>query len=467
MLLAANCLFVTFKPSSMTYSRTTRGAIALLCLLSLFMSCSKTELTTPKSSFLNDKSANFVSDWTALSLELSSQCNGYSEPITSRAMLYAALTMYESLQPGLQHSKSLQLKLVNFNTTLPQGDPGLSYNYIITASQAMYRVTQELYKSAGSENLKKVASLRDKYLQAESVELDPEMIKRSMDLGNEIGWKMISFSENDGKANAYLNPNPAYIISNDPSIWRPTPPDYFSKPVLPDWGSAKICLTDNLTLASSVKSQVLKYSDLQNAIIYSEAYEVYNLANNLDTQQRDYLEYWNSKMDFHASPLLHNYLLMMQLIEEHKLKLEPAIKLFVRLAIAQYDAYVLSWDIKYETNLLRPATYIKQHIDRYFIPEYSSPATPEFVSDKAVIYNASARIFSETFGFRLSFMDYTQSMRKDLRENRKFFESFEQMAKEAAYSDLYSASQFRSSIVSGLHMGDEIAGNVMKLKLEE
>ncbi|MBK9108029.1 MAG: hypothetical protein IPM92_06495 [Saprospiraceae bacterium] len=450
----------------MTYSRTTPGAIALLCLLSLFMSCSKTELATPNSSFLNDKSSNFITDWTALSLELSSQCNGYSEPITSRAMFYSALTMYESLQPGLRQTKSLQLKLNNFNTTLPQADPGLAYNYLITASQSMYRITLELFKSSGSENLKKVEILRDKYLQSESVELDPDIIKRSLDLGNEIAWKMISFSENDGKANAYLNPSPAYIISNDPAIWRPTPPDYFSKPILPDWGSAKICFAENSELVSAMKSEVLKYSDSQNSIIYAEAFEVYNLSINLDSQQRDYLEYWNSKMDFHASPLLHNYLLMMQLIEEHNLHLEPALKLFVRLAIAQYEAYVISWDIKYKTNLLRPSTYIKQHIDRYYIPEYSSPATPEFVSDKAVIYNASARIFSETFGFRLPFMDYTQSMRKDLRENRIFFESFEQMAKVAAYSDLYSASQFRSSIVNGLNIGNAIAGQVMKLKLD-
>ncbi|MBK8955651.1 MAG: hypothetical protein IPM34_08850 [Saprospiraceae bacterium] len=450
----------------MTYSRTTRGAIALLSVFLTFLSCSKTDVFIPESSsYLNEKDAGFLTDWVSLSLELSNQCNGYSEPITSRALLYTALSMYESLQPGLKGYGTLQLKLANFQTTLPQPDPGQKYNFLITANQALYRMTRELFKASGSDNLQKITALRDQYLNSESIELDPDIIKRSTDLGNEIGWKLIAFSEIDGKADAYLVVYPDFSISADPAAWRPTPPDYFSKPILPDWGSAQLCLADNLQIASELKTKVLNYSTSAQSIIYAEAYEVYNLSNNLDTHQRDYLEFWNTKMDFHASPLLHNYLLMMQLIEEKEMNLESAMKLFLRLAIAQYDAYIVSWKVKYETNLLRPSTYIKQQIDRYYIPEYSSPASPEFVADKAMIYSACARIFSETFGYRTPFMDYTQSMRQDLRENRKFFESFEQMAKEAAFSDLYSASQYRSSITTGLDAGNALAEKVMKLKL--
>jgi len=453
-----------FKPLSMTYSRTAWSAIALIALACLFMQCSKTEPEFPIQNTLQNKSGQLVTDWTQLNLEVSQHCNGYQDPITSRAMYYTALTLYETVRFGLNDCKSLQTKLAGFQTTLSQPDYSQRYNFLIVANQALYRVSTEMFKPAGVEQLAKIEALKNLYLQQESSELDENTIFRSVSLGNEIGWKMIEFSQQDGNSSAYLHLYPAMGASTDPGCWRPTPPDYSSKALLPEWGNAQLCLANQFDIIKSIAPKVLQYSDKPSSIIYAEANEVYSLSKNLDTQQRDLLEYWNSSDDFHASPLLHNYLLMVQLIQEHKLNLEQSAKLFVKLSISLYDGYIVAWNLKYKTNLMRPATYIRQHIERYYVPEYISPTSPEFVSDKAVVYAASSVIFSETFGYRFAFMDYTQSSRQDLRENRKFFESFESMAKEAAYSDMLSATQYRTSIHYGLEAGTAVGLNVAKLK---
>ncbi len=448
----------------MTYSSNTLGRLLLLTSLFMIVSCSKEPTTPVSNNFINQRSATIMTDWVDLSLDLTTKCNGFNDPIASRSMYYIALTLYESLLPGLQSFQTLQVHLNGFNTTLPQPDPSKSYNWFIVTSYAMYQVANEMYKAAGSENLNRIKALRDAYVQKESVELDPEIIQNSKDLGNNIGWKMVEFSKTDGLSDAYLQDYPEFVIPQKEGNWIPTSPDYFAKPLMPYWGNNRVCVSDNLYLANV--PNVLKYSADKNSIMYAEAVEVYNLSSNLDTHQRNILEYWNSTNDKHGSPVCHNMLLMIQLVKENKVSLDKACSLFLRLALAHYDAYIIAWKIKYDNLLLRPSSYIKFHIDRYYIPYISSIPAPEFVSEKAVLYSASSRIFSETFGYRFSFMDYTQSSRTDLRENRKYFDSFEDMAKEASYSDLYGAVQFRTSIDVGYQIGSEIAANILKVQIQ-
>lgn len=49
---------------------------------------------------------------------------------------------------------------------------------------------------------------------------------------------------------------------------------------------------------------------------------------------------------------------------------------------------------KYEYSTLRPSSYIKSHINRFFIPEASASPTPDYISENAVIYKAAAEIFA-------------------------------------------------------------------------
>lgn len=458
-------VIVHFKPLSMTYFRTAQRALALLFVCFVLSNCTKNETEFTNQNTLSTKTGKLVTDWTALNLELSKYCNGYYEPITSRAMYYTALTLYESVRFGLPNSQSLQSKVNGFKTTLPQPDPTLQYNFIIVANQALFRTSLELFKPAGAANLEKITALKELYLKNESSELDADVIHRSVALGNDIGWKMVEFSQQDGQASAYLHLYPVMGASNVPGCWRPTPPDYTAKALLPTWGESTLCLSPNEEIIKACNSNAPVFSESNTSIIYSEAFEVYSLSKNLDSQQRDLLQYWNAEDDFHASPLLHNYLLMNQLIQEKQLTLEQASKLFVRLSVAMYDGYIVAWNIKYKTNLMRPASYIRMYIERYYVPEYQSPPYPEYVSDKAMVYGACSIIFSETFGYRFPFMDYTQTMRNDLRENRKYFESFQQMAQEAAYSDLLNATQFRTSVVKGLEAGTSVGLNTMKIDL--
>ncbi|MCC6754531.1 MAG: hypothetical protein IT266_11175 [Saprospiraceae bacterium] len=449
----------------MTYSGFSWKSCALASLLLSTLSCTTPERDVAPKFPLNARNASLVEDWSSLALALTSQCNGYSDPVASRAMFYLAACLYETLLPGFDHHVSAQVRLQGLNTTLPQPDPGLSYNPVIVANQAMYRLASELYGPAGTDNLEAVARLKDKYILIEGASLTEDVISRSKELGNAIGWKLIEFSKTDGLSEAFLNRYPPYTPPQQPGFWRPTPPDYFSKALLPFWGNARLALQANESLLQTPAE--LEYSESPNSIIFAEATEVYNFSRNLNLEQREQLAYWDSEADYHASPFQHNFLLMRQLLRENNVSLDRACRLFLRLAIAQFDGNIVAWHLKYKTNLLRPATYIKLHIDRYFVPEYSALPVPEFVSDRALIYGACAVIFSEEFGYRVPFMDYTQEMRQDLRDKQKSFDSFSEMAHTAALADLYNATQFRTSIESGLSIGQTLGIQVQKLELEK
>lgn len=452
------------KPLSMTFIRTSLKGMIYLIAFFFMTSCQKESTPITNNPFINNADPTLVQDWTNLSIDLSNACNGFNDLISSRAHYYMALTMYEALLPGLKNYQTLQVRLANFQTTLPVADQSKNYNWMIVSNHALAIVATELFKASGTQNLDRINQLRDKYVKIASNELDEEIIRNSKELGNEIGWKIRDYSLLDGRSDAHLNNYPVFSLPSKEGCWIPTPPDYSAKLLLPYWGATTPALMENVL--GILPSRLLLYNTSQTSIMFSEAVEVYNMTNNLSAAQRENYEYWNQAKDHEATALNHNLLLMLQLCEDKDLRLDQTLELYVRMAITIYDGYILSWKTKYTYNLLRPSSYIKQNINRYFIPDYSCNPAPDFVSENALVYSACSELLGSYFGYRTSFMDYTQSSRSNLRESKRYFESFNIMAKEAAYVDLLSAAYFRTSIDIGFQMGFDLSQNVLNLKLQ-
>lgn len=449
----------------MIYLRTRLKGFLFLALFVFSFSCKKESPLTPRNQFINSEKPELVKDWTRLSLDLMAKCNGFNDLVSSRAMFYMAVTMYESLLPGLEGYKTLQLNISGLNTTLPQPVESKEYNWLIVANQALAIICTDLYKSSGDSNLSQITTLRDKYINIASNGLSDEIIRNSKDLGNEIGWKLLDYENNDGRADYYLKNYPDIIMPVKEGAWIPTPPDYTDRTIMPNWGETKPAYSNNISEIHP--TNVLEYSTSTQSIMYAEATEVYNLTTNLTSENKDLIKYWSESSDSRATPLCHNMLLLAQMLDDRDFPLDQAVELLLKMSIAHYDGYILSWQIKFQYDLLRPSSYIKQNISRYFIPEYSCLPVPEFASEKALIYNASAEILGNYFGHRVAFNDYTQSKRTDIKTNKKFFASFTELAKEAAYSDLYSAKHFRTSIDIGMQMGYDLSQKTLGLNLKK
>lgn len=440
------------------------GLFALVALLS-FSACQKETPPVP-SNFIDPADNEFVRDWYSLSLTMSQQCAGYTEPIAARALSYISFTMYEALRFGFEGWQSHQVKLDGFPFTVPQPDPQLAYHWGIVANEAMGVMVHRMYESAGTFWTGKVEEMRLNYTRVYSENLPSDQVDRSISLGRSMGRTIWKNSLNDGNPYTFLNNYPKdFSIPSGPGFWIPTSPDYKPFPLLPYWGNARPVLQKNRDAVNPIS--ILQYSDSPKSLIYAEALEVYSLSESLSPEEKEDYNYFNKEMHGDAVPFNHVVKLALQLSKDKNLDLPTTLKLFCCLSYGLHDGFIAAWNQKYKTNLLRVSSYIRQNISKFYIPHMSSEPIPDFVSEEAVTYSIGAEILSAYIGYRQSFMDHTQSERPDLRSKSRSFSSFREFAKEASFIDLSLGVHFRTSIESGLEMGYDIAQNVLAIGFEK
>jgi len=129
------------------------------------------------------------------------------------------------------------------------------------------------------------------------------------------------------------------------------------------------------------------------------------------------------------------------------------------------DAFISCWDEKYRSSLIRPETYINQHIDPNWKPVLQTPPFPEYTSGHSVISSAAAVMLTELMGDKISFVDSTEV---EWGLPVRNFDSFEAAAQEAAISRLYGGIHYMPAIENGVAQGKEIGRFIVnKLKVND
>ena len=437
-------------------------ALFVVGLVLTITRCQKEE-TQVTGKDISGMSHNLATEWYALSLDLVDRTNGYTEPIAARALSYIAFTLYEASAPGIGN-KSQQVILDGLNTTLPQPVTGKEYNYAIVTNEAMATMVKYLFGASGDENLARVEALRLKFEKQFSVNSAKVVLSDSKELGRKIGVEITKYSDTDQQTYAYLENQPgSYVVPVGPGKWIPTPPDYIEKPLLPTWGNVRSVIFENSKLRSNKR---LEYSASENSPMYAEAFVSYNLNNNLTESQKLTVDFWNKSKNPLAGPVCRTMFLSLDLITTDELNFGAAVEVLVRLSWTLHDGCVLAWKNKYEYSTLRPSSYIKSHINRFFIPEASASPTPDYISENAVLYKAAAEIFATFFGRSKEFTDRTQQSRVDLIQKSKVYSNFETWAKEGAYIDVYTGAHFRTSIDAGYEIGYDLSQSILNIKFK-
>ncbi len=431
--------------------------LSVICLI--VINACQPEKTIVDSPNLDLSDHALVKNWYSLALELGPKCNGYEEPIMARSLAYFSILLNEALYRGIPDKVSLKSSADGLNFNLPQPDLSYEYNWSVVANDAAMTYFENVYGCAG-ETISRAKTIYDKNNNKFAAHLDSTIHLNSSLYGKQLAHALIKFAETDGKSLEYLNVNPSnYVLPKGPGLWIPTTPDYTQHPVLPYWGSARPIMNSNVN--SIILGKELTYSNTGTSIMYSEAVEVYNNTLAISDFEREDAAYFSREMGNESKPLYRNFLLAIQLMTEKQLNLPKSLELLTKLSFAMNDAYIATYKYNYSKNLLRVSTYIRQNIDRTFQPVYRSYTIPEGVSDKSVIFAASAEILANFFGYRQTFTDRTQIERVDLRNKAKVFDSFLQMSIEASLSDIYSGVHFRTSTEAGRKLGTDIARNIM------
>jgi hypothetical protein len=301
-----------------------------------------------------------------------------------------------------------------------------------------------------------------------------EVFERSTAYGQEVAKHVLSWAGEDNYKQSRSFPK--YSIENDASTWKPTPPAYMDA-IEPHWAKIRTAVIDSC--AQFKPSGPTAFSADKKSPFFKEAYEVYTVGKNLTEEQREIASFWDCNpfvmnVKGHVmfatkkiSPGGHWMNITHVACKKANSDFVQSMEAYALVSIALMDGFISCWDEKYRSKLIRPETYINEHIDEDWVPLLQTPPFPEYTSGHSVISSASAVTLTRLFGENFSFLDSTEV---EFGLTARHFKSFYEASEEAAVSRLYGGIHYRPAIehgiVEGRAIGDYIAHKI-KTRREE
>ncbi len=431
--------------------RSFKTRLLFTSLLAAAIACSDDPV--PQRADASSFSGTIISDWIDLQLVLGKNAPGYTPPVVSRAFGYAGLTLYESVVHGYPANQSLvgQLSGLNF---LPDPDPEKEYHWELCANAAAAQITRKMFENAPAPMLPLIDSLEAVYVQHNS-HVPHDVIVRSILYGQAIADSIYLYSKTDGGHKAFNRNFPAsYVPPAGPGLWYPTNSQLA---MLPSWGNNRTFIKDLRNKVSVTGPPTFSTDPASD--FYAEGLEVYNTGVSLTAEQTTIAYYWADEGFYTFSPPGHSLCIYSQLSREEDLNLVKAAEGFAKIGMAVSDAFVYCWYLKYLHNVLRPSQYIQPNIDPLWTPLIVNPPFPDYTSGHSSQSGAACSVLENIFGESYAFTDKTH-LRLNLGMQPRSFNSFLEMAQEAAESRLYGGIHYRSAndhgLMSGVVIGDEV-----------
>ncbi len=287
--------------------------------------------------------------------------------------------------------------------------------------------------------------------------IDKEIYQNSIEYGETVANEILNWANKDGYSKR--TSLPGYIVNQNPARWQPTPPDY-AEAIEPHWNTIRPFVLDS---ASQFNTGLpVKFSIDEKSKFFEQSLEVYHTVNNIDDKELEIAKFWDcnpniSQTNGHVmffrqqiTPGGHWIHIAAQIVEKEKLNQIDAAATMAQVSIVLADAFISAWDQKYETNLIRPETFINKYIDPKWKPILQTPAFPEHTSGHSVASAAAATVLTYIFGDNYSFTDFTEI---PFGLKKRSFNSFLEASQEAAISRLYGGIHYRPAIDLGYKQG--------------
>jgi hypothetical protein len=385
----------------------------------------------------------------------------YSPPVASRTYAYIAVAGYEAARNGYNSYLSLSGQL-NQLTGLPQPGSDRSYSFSIAAAHAMLKVAQTMVISEDS------ILVFDRQLQKEwrSMGVPEAVLINSLQYGEAVALHIIKWAGGDmyKQTRSY----PKFDVDEEVSTWKPTAPAYM-KAVEPHWNKIRPFLIDS---AQQFKPEpAVQFSTDSSSQFFAFAKEVYLAGKNLSAEQVAIADFWDCNpfrmnVSGHVmfatkkiSPGGHWININATACEIVKADIMRSLESYACLAVTMADAFIICWDEKYRSRVIRPETYINLYIEKDWIPILQTPPFPEYTSGHSVVSAAAAVILTKLFGEGFKYTDDTeQSFGLPARN----FNSFRQAAEEAAISRLYGGIHYMPAIKFGFNAGEKLGNHITR-----
>ena len=421
-------------------------------------------------------SSEVVTRWLNLDLDLIRLplATGTAVQGGERILAYSGIALYESVVNGMPAYQSLKGQLTPSFPSMPTTEPGKAYHWAAAANAALAEVTRYIFTVASpspptqikQQRLDSINTLENILYNQYATEVDGATLKRSVDFGKEVATKINTWAEDDGyklQGLAYTPPSPT---QQQPWLWVPTapPPNPINAYVK---GNRRLLVpgSDNGATISPFPT----FSSTPGSAFYEMANDVYTKSLTLSTPSE--AEHRNLALYFRDATEKgyyggsgHYISILRQVISKSGVSLDMAALAFAKSGIAVNDAFVVGFIAKYEYNLLRPITYLRNFAGHpSWSPLFATPNHPEFPSAHSFHAGGFLTALADVVGENFEFTDSTYAnMSTSLGTLKAItFHSFTELKKAVGDSRVYAGIHYAPSCTKGIELGEKVAQNIL------
>jgi hypothetical protein len=383
-----------------------------------------------------------------LQLRLMRNATGIPNQGFARHFAYTGVAALESLKPGRQSHPTWSNKW-NGLTSLPIPGPGKNYYYPANVNAAMAAINKAMFPNASNVDKAAIDSLEAALNQLFLTTESPSIITTSSDFGKAVANAVFTWAETDG----YKNANRPYTPPTGAGLWVPTAPA-FASAATPYWGDNRTIISGSIEGTEPPAPPA--YSADPASPFYQMVKQVYDVSQTLTDNQKAMAMFWRDVPG--ATSPGHWLSIVQQAVQQKGASLEKAALAYALTGAAINDGLICCFKAKYQYNLVRPITYIRDVMGHSsWTPYLTTPAHPEYVSAHANLSGAAAAVLENLFGNVHSFTDHTYDY---LSFAPRTYSSFTAIGEEAAQSRLYAGIHYQPSISAGLTQGRKVAANI-------
>ncbi|HEU4902303.1 MAG TPA: hypothetical protein VFT06_05900, partial [Flavisolibacter sp.] len=383
----------------------------LLCLLALFAfvflySCQKDIQKIPganpetdqlskadKSGKAKHESADVVLGWYRFITNVQLRIAPQPSPLAmTRNFGYIGVALYEAVRPGIKHGETLSNLLYQM-PQMPAIDADKTYLWGASANAALASLFTLFLPSLTDADKASIALQEQSYRSGFVQRTSEEVVSRSEAFGRAVATTIFNWSKTDN----FTLSSAGYTPPVYPGAWVPTPPAY-APPTGAFLKNSRPFLAYSLTALAPPMPVV--YSEDPSSAFYQSVKEVYDIGKTLTTEQKAIANWWaDAGGPGVGLPAPYHFLsIITQLLEEDKkTDLEMAAEVYAKTGIAMRDGPINTFRSKFTYNLIRPISYIQQHIDPTWMSYLTTPPYPEYPSGLVGIFGPVSQVLIREF----------------------------------------------------------------------
>jgi hypothetical protein len=369
-----------------------------------------------------------------------------------RPIAYSGVALYESVVAGMPAYQTLSGQLTAM-PAMPKTLPGFAYHWPSAANATLAAINRSFFPTTSAANKTAIDSLENALNAVYQTEVDAATFNRSKTLGKDIAQLIFAWSLTDGADHA----NDAYTWPTDPGSWVPTPPA-LAVPFGPYWKNNRLMVAGSLD--GSAPPPPPSYSTTPGSGYYNMVKEVYDISQTLTPEQTAIGLYFRDNPGFGGG---HYLSILKQVLQKEQPNLDISAFAWAKTGVGLVDGGIGCWTAKYQYNLERPITYIRNVLGHTtWNPLFATPAFPEYPSGHSTAAGVIAETLTELLGDNYEFTIHSYDF---LGMAPRHYTSFYQMADEIGKSRVYAGIHNTAACVEGTKQGIRIAQNInSKLK---